>query len=176
MATSLIGIPSRLAVFLCGIVSVFVGRVLWALQGLNPAPKPALKWSLVSVVLIVVGAFDVVIASLPSSWVEKVCKFKSGAQPLSSVPLKVLGGFAIVAYLVTLGLSLAPGSWHPSPQLVYFMCPACILAITVDPSLGAVLLLLAPLNAAVYGSLGAALGYVVVLSEGYLMRDRDRTN
>ena len=165
MANSLIGIPSRLAFFVCGLISVSVSRVFWALQGLNPAPNG--RWSLFSAALMVVGGFDVVIALLPSSWVENVCKVKRGEQRRSSAPLKMLGGFAVFFYLLTVALNFAPHSWHPSPQLVYAACPACVLTITVDPSLGTVLLLLAPLNAAVYGSLGAALGYVLfVLRKG----------
>jgi hypothetical protein len=39
------------------------------------------------------------------------------------------------------------------------VCPACVATITVDPSFGAVALVLAPMNAAVYGSFGALLGY-----------------
>ena len=156
MANGPIGIPSRLAFLVCGLISVLVSRVFWALQGFIPAPNA--RWSLFSAALMVVGGFDVVIALLPGSWVEKVRKISP-----SSVPLKMLGGFAVLSYLSTVvALNFAPLSWLPSPQLVYTVCPACVLTITVDPSLWTVLLLLAPLNAAVYGSLGAALGYILI--------------
>jgi hypothetical protein len=75
-----------------------------------------------------------------------------------------MGAFAVVSYLLVAGLSVAPHGWHPSPQFVFFICPACGLTITVDPSLGTVLAGLAPLSAAVYGSLGAILGYVSVVT------------
>ena len=78
-----------------------------------------------------------------------------------------------MSYLLPAGFYFAPHGWHPSPQLVFSVCPACALTITVDPSLGTFLLLLAPLNAAVYGSLGAALGYVlVILRKGQLTQNR----
>ena len=79
----------------------------------------------------------------------------------------MLAGFAVVSYLVIVGLHFAPHIWRPSPQLVFSVCPACALTITVDPSIGGALLFLAPLSAAVYGSIGAVLGYVsVVIRKG----------
>lgn len=164
MAGSLIGMPSRLAIFVCGIISLAVGRVYWELHDLDHTFSTS--WSLFSVALIVVGGFAVVIALLPSSWAEKVCKIKQSEQRRSSFPLKMLGGFALSSYLLTLALNFAAHGEHPSPQLVYAICPACVLTITVDPSLGTFLLLLAPLNAAVYGSLGAVLGYILIVQKG----------
>ena len=113
----------------------------------------------------VVGVSAVLIALLPGSWVQSVRKIEV-SKP-SSLPIKMLAGFALVSYFVVVGLSFAPHSWHPRPQFVFTVCPACALTITVDPSLGTVLLGLAPLSAAVYGSLGAVLGYIsVVLRKG----------
>ena len=113
-----------------------------------------------------VGSIAVFIALLPGSWIEKAFKMEPGKQSL--VPIKTLAGFAVVSYLVIVGLSFAPHSWHPDPQFVFSVCPACALTITVDPSLATVLLGLAPLSAAVYGSLGAVLGYasIVLRSSG----------
>ena len=99
------------------------------------------------------------IALLPSSWRDKLCNIGPDTQDRSSIPIKLLGGFAGCAYLLTAGLDYAPVSWHLSPQANFLVCPACVLTITVDPSFGSVLLVLAPLNAAVFGALGAVLGY-----------------
>ena len=159
MATRLIGPLSRLAFLVCGIISVMLSNIYRSLQGLRVLPNSELR--LFSTVLTVAGAFSVVIAVLPNSWVEKACKIEPGK--LSSVPIKMLGGFAVFSYLLPAGFYFAPHSWHPSPQLAFSVCPACALTITVDPSLVTFLLLLAPLNAAVYGSLGAAVGYVLVI-------------
>ena len=74
----------------------------------------------------------------------------------------MLGGFAGFSYLLTVALHFVPPSWHPAAQLVYLLCPACVLTITVDPSLATVLLVLAPLNAAVYASLGTVFGCFVL--------------
>jgi hypothetical protein len=52
--------------------------------------------------------------------------------------------FAALGYLVALGLYFAPLHWHIPPAIVYAICPAAILTITVDPSFGAVALLLGP--------------------------------
>jgi hypothetical protein len=42
--------------------------------------------------------------------------------------------------------------------LVYSLCPACVLTITVDPSLPTILFVLAPLNALVFGAVGGVIG------------------
>lgn len=159
MASRLIGIPSRVAFCVCGLISVLLSRMYIALRGLDPAPHGT--WSLFSAVLMVVGVSTVLIALLPGSWVQRARKMELGKP--SSFPIKMLAGFAVVSYLVVVGLSFAPLSWHASPQFVFSVCPACALTITVDPSFGAVLSILAPLSAAVYGSLGAVLGYISVV-------------
>jgi hypothetical protein len=160
MATGSIGIPSRLIFFACGLISISMSAIYRAVQGLGPAVVG--KWLVFSTVLMLLGGFSVVISLLPSSWVERVCKVGPGDKRLSSLPLQMLAAFAVFSYLLTAGLAFAPLSWRPGPQLVFSICPACALTMTVGPSLGSVLLLLAPLDAAVYGSLGAALGYISV--------------
>ena len=159
MASSLIGILSRLAIFVCGMISLAVSRVYWELHNVDHAFG---AWRIFSLALMVVGGFAVAIALLPTSWVEKAFKIRPGKHP-SFVPLKMLGCFSVCSYLLSVGFYFAPRSWNPSPQLLFSICPACALAITVDVSLGTFLTLLAPLNAAVYGSVGAALGYVLVV-------------
>jgi len=163
MASRLIGIPSRLALAVCGLLSLLLSRMYLALRGLDPAFRGS--WWLFSAALIAVGGLALFVALLPDSWARKA--FKIEPDKSTSVPIKMLAGFAFVSYLVIVGLSFAPLSWHPSSQLVFFLCPACALTITVDPSLGTVLLGLAPLSAAVYGSLGGVLGYAsVILRKG----------
>ncbi len=143
-------------------ISVLMGNLYRNLTG-APGPVAHGRWDVFPVALMVVGGFAVAIALLPSSWVERVCNTGRDNQCLSSIPIKMLGGFAVFFYLLAVGLYLAPNSWHPSPWLVFSACPACVLTITVDPSLGTVLFLLAPLSAAVYGSLGAAFGFLLVV-------------
>jgi hypothetical protein len=163
MASRLIGILSRLALAVCGLISLLLSRMYVALRGFDSASRGS--WSLFSVALITVGVLAVFIALLPGSWVRKAFKIEPAKS--TSVPLKMLAGFAVVSYLVIVGLFFAPHSWHPSSQFVFFLSPACALTITVDPSLGTVLLGLAPLSAAVYGSLGGVLGYAsVILRKG----------
>jgi hypothetical protein len=54
---------------------------------------------------------------------------------------------------------LAPHRWNLDPQLMFSLCPLYFVKMTFDPLAGDHLFLLAPLNAAVYGSLGLTLGY-----------------
>ena len=125
-------------------------------------PSVNVNWPLFEVALTVLGSLTAVIALLPSSWLEKACNSGPQTEHRSSIPIKISAGFAILSYLFTVGLNFAPLSWHPTPNMVYLVCPACVLTITVDPSFGAEVLVLAPLSAVVYGSLGALLGYFFV--------------
>ena len=168
MANSRIRILSRLAFFVCGAVSVLMGnahRAIFAAVGAigDPGHVAHGKWDTHSAALAVVGGIALVIALVPSSWIEKLCRVGPDDRRLPSVPIKMLGGFAAFSYFLTVGLYFAPVSWHPNQELVFSLCPACVLAITVDPSLESVLLLLAPLDAAVYGALGGVLGYMQVV-------------
>jgi hypothetical protein len=157
MVTGPTRLPSRLALIVCGMISIVLSRTFRLVQGVMHDAN--VKWSLFSTALILIGSLTVVIALLPSSWLDRACKIGPDTRDGSSLPIKLLGGFAGFSYLLTVGLDLAPLSWHSTAQVVYLLCPACVLTITVDPSFGTVLLGLAPLNAAVYGSLGALLGY-----------------
>ena len=160
MRSTLIGIPSRIAFFACGTISVALSRIYLALLGFDPASHAS--WSVFASALMVVGGFAVLIALMPGSWVAKAFKIEPTRRSL--VPIKMMGGFAGASYLVIVGLSIAPHALHPpNPQFVFSLCPACALTVTVDPSIGAVLLFLAPLSAAVYGSLGGGLGYLSVV-------------
>ena len=155
MRNSFIGIAFRIAFFLCGIISLTLGRVYRSLVGLDPASQGS--WSVFSVILMVVGGLAVLVAVLPGSWITRA------SSEHSSVPVKMMGAFAAASYLVIVVLSVGSHSWRPRPEFVFSVCPACALTITVDPSLSTVLLFLAPLSAAAYGALGGELGYLSVI-------------
>jgi hypothetical protein len=138
-------------------ISIVLGNAFSTMQVF--IPDAHVKWRLFSTLLFLVGGLTVVVALLPSSWLTRTCKVSSNDL---SIPIKMLGGFAGFSYLLTVALHFVPPSWHPAAQLVYLLCPACVLTITVDPSLATVLLVLAPLNAAVYASLGTVFGCFVL--------------
>jgi hypothetical protein len=159
MRNSFIGVPSRIAFFVCGMISISLGTVYRALLRLDLGSKRS--WSAFSAVLMLVGVLGVVIALLPGTWVRKALRVEPTEHSL--LPIKMMGTCAAASYLAMVGLSVASHNWRPSPELVFSICPACALAITVDPSPPTVLLLLAPLSAAVYGALGGELGYLSLL-------------
>jgi hypothetical protein len=159
MRNSFIGIPSRIAFFLCGMISLALGRVYRSLVGLDRASQGS--WTVFSAILMVVGGLAVLVAVLPASWITKALRVESTKHSL--VPIKMMGAFAAASYLVIVGLSVASRGWRPGPEFVFSVCPACALTITVDPSLSTVLLFLAPLSAAAYGALGGELGYLSVV-------------
>jgi hypothetical protein len=82
-----------------------------------------------------------------------------------SFAVKVGVGLAACSYILTILMVLAPLSWNPPSILVYSLCPACLLTITVDPSFPTVAFILAPLNAVVYGLLGIVSGKLLRPSE-----------
>ncbi len=126
MASRPARIVSRIAFFLCGAISVLISRVYWAIQGLAHANSRFRgHWSLFSAALLAVGVFAIIMALLPSGWIERVRNDGSGNGRLSSAPIKMLASFALFSYILTVGLEFAPHSWHPDSQSVFLICPAC---------------------------------------------------
>ena len=74
-----------------------------------------------------------------------------------SFPVKLFVTFAVCAYLWTLALALVPPATDIPAPVVFVLCPACVLTITVDPKFSTVALILAPLNAGIYGLIGLAI-------------------
>ena len=146
--------------FLCGATSLLTGFPYVMLQGINIPVHRA--WFLFPVALGVVGVFSVTVAVLPRSWIAKGCKRDRDGRDdvqLFLTPLKWLGVFAAIAYLLALLAYLAPHSWDLNPTLMLSLCPMYLVKLSFDPSLVAVFFLLAPMNAAAYGALGVTLGY-----------------
>jgi hypothetical protein len=149
---------SRIAFFFCGLASLFTGIPYLMERGVDLPVQS--EWILFVVALAVVGFFSVTIAVLPRSWIAKACKKDRDDEQLFLAPLKLLGGFAAISYLVALVAYLAPHRWNLDPQLMLLLCPMYLVRMMFDPSVAAVFFLLAPMNAAVYGSVGLTLGYV----------------
>jgi hypothetical protein len=117
------------------------------------------EWVTFVSVLVLVGVFSVVMAVLPRSWMAKLCRKDRDDERLFSVPLKMLGSFAGIFYIVAVVAYLAPQRWELNPQIMLSLCPMYLVRMTFDPSLAEIVFLLAPMNAAVYGSVGLGLGY-----------------
>jgi hypothetical protein len=148
---------SRIVFFLCGGTSLFTGFPYVMLQGIDMPVHRA--WFLFPVALGVVGVFGVTVAVLPRSWIAKACKRERDDRQLFLTPLKWLGVFAAVSYLLALLAYLAPHSWDLNPTLMLSLCPMYFVKLAVDPSLVTVFFMLAPMNAGVFGALGVTLGY-----------------
>ena len=85
--------------------------------------------------------------------------------------VRVTIAFAVFGYFICIGLFFAPLSWRLPPIVVYAICPPALLTITVDLSFRTVALMLAPMNALVYGTAG---GVVTVIALGILVEFRSR--
>jgi hypothetical protein len=117
------------------------------------------EWVLFVAILALVGLFSVTLAVLPRSWIAKAYKKDRDDERLFVGPLKWLGSFAAVSYLLALVAYLAPHRWNLDPQLMLLLCPLYFVRMTFDPSRVITFFLLAPMNAAAYGSLGLTLGF-----------------
>jgi uncharacterized membrane protein YhaH (DUF805 family) len=148
---------SRIAFFLCGLISLLTGVPFLMLGGAELPVQS--EWVIFVAALALVGLFSVTLAVLPRSWIAKACKKDRDDGQLFLAPLKWLGGFAAISYLLALVAYLAPHRWNLDPQLMFSLCPLYFVKMTFDPSLVTTFFLLAPMNAAVYGSLGLTLGY-----------------
>src|ERR1700677_1636336 len=106
----------RILFLICGLTSLFTCVPYVMLQGVDMPVHRA--WFLFPVALGVVGVFSVTVAVLPRSWIAKACKRDRDDKQLFLAPLKVLGGFAAIAYLTALLAYLAPHSWDLNPTLM----------------------------------------------------------
>jgi hypothetical protein len=70
-------------------------------------------------------------------------------------------GLGALSYLITVGLYFIPPIWHPSTGTVFTICPACVLTSRVDPYFLSVVLILASIDAMVYGAIGLVIGLIV---------------
>jgi hypothetical protein len=165
---------SRIVFFLCGVTSLFTDFPFLMMRGADLPVQS--EWVIFVAALTLVGLFSVTIAVLPRSWIAKACRKDRDDAQLFVVPLKWLGVFAAISYLVALVAYLAPHRWNLDPQLMLSLCPLYLVKLTFAPSLVATFFLLAPMNAAVYGSLGLTLGYAWLASHKRQMRsDSERT-
>ncbi len=148
---------SRIAFFLCGLISLFTCVPFLALRGAELPVQS--EWVLFVATLGTVGLSSVTLAVLPRSSIAKGCKKDRDDEQLFLRPLKWLGRFAAVSYLLAFIAYLAPHRWNLDPQLMFSLCPLYFVRMTFDPSLLTTLFLLAPMNAGAYGALGLTLGY-----------------
>jgi hypothetical protein len=151
-------VTSRIVFAICGLVSLLTGAPYVMLRGVDMPVQS--EWVVFAAALALVGVFSLTLAVLPRSWIAKLCNKHRDDPRLFSAPLKLLGSFAAFSYLVALVAYLAPHRWNLDPQLMLVLCPMYLVKMMFDPSLVAVFFLLAPMNAAVYGSLGLTLGFV----------------
>jgi hypothetical protein len=148
-------IAARIAFILCGLTSLFTAVPYLMLRGVQLPVQS--EWIIFAVALILVGVFSVTFGVLPRSWIAKACKKARDDERLFSSPFKVLGGMAAIFYLVAVFAYFAPSVWNLSPQVMFALCPMYFLKMNFDPSPLMIFLLLAPLNAGVYGALGLTL-------------------
>lgn len=159
----MVGTPSRLTIIFCGVVTLLLSRPYRMLQGFDAYTRTQMPWTAFSVALILIGALAILLALIPRPWIVR--SHEKESQVGWSAPTKLLAVFALCAYMVVVGVwFVRPAGTFP-PVVAFSICPACVLTITVDPSFRAVVLLLAPLSAAVYGSLGAVLGFFRLILE-----------
>jgi Na+/proline symporter len=164
MAGRAIRITSRIVFFLCGLVSLLIA-VPYAMERGEDLPVQS-EWIIFVVALGLIGVLNVAVTFLPRSWIARACKKDRDDARLFSAPLKLLGAFAAIFYVLALVAYFAPRSWNLNPQLMLLLCPMYLVKMTIDPPPVVIFFLLAPMNAAVYGALGAAVGYARLAFRG----------
>jgi hypothetical protein len=157
MSGRAIRVTSRIAFFICGLTSLVTGFPFLMLRGVDLPVQS--EWVIFVAALALLGLFSLTLVFLPRSWIAKLCRTDRDDKQLFLTPLKWLGSLAAISYLVALVAQLAPHTWNLNPQLMFSLCPLYFVKMTFDPSLVATFFLLAPMNAAVYGSLGLVVGF-----------------
>ena len=164
MAGRALRITARVVFFASGAVSIPMGYLFWDSRGTG-LPYQA-EWPVFACVPMAAGAVTVIAALLPRKWLAKLCRAAPDSQSLLSLPGKTWALFAAASYLVALAFYFTPRDWHPGLQSTFSMCVICGITSSIDPSdpsLRAILLFMAPINAAIYGSIGLTLGYVLLV-------------
>lgn len=157
MAGRALRAASRIAFFVCGSISLLTAAPYVLLRGVDLPVQS--EWVVFVGALALVGVFNVALALLPRSWIARASKKDRDDERLFSGPLKLLGGFAAISYLVALVAYFAPHRWNLDPQIMLILCPMYLVKMTFDPRAVTVFFVLAPMNAAVYGAIGSTLGY-----------------
>ena len=145
-------------------MAVLIGLVYGGLRQFAP---PQQIWSPFFYGLLIVGTLAVCLSFAPTAWTE--AKTANPGELKRSVPFSFLLSFAGIGLLLVVAFTLIPPRMaSPSMPAVYSLCPACVLTATVDPSLATSLIILAPLNALVFGAVGGVLGMAInILRRGW---------
>lgn len=148
----------RIAFFICGSMTIAIGRVYGGLHRFAPTPRS--EWLPFSYALMIVGTIAVCFSFLPTAWVQGAAATRAEVGKLTPfTPFRFLWIFAATGSLFVAISSFVPLRFaQPPAPLVYSLCPACVLTITVDPSWPTILFILAPLNALVFGAFGGVVG------------------
>ena len=151
-------VSSRLVFFLCGLVSLVTAVPFALLRGVG-LPYQS-EWVVFVAALGVTGLLAITLAVMRISWIARLCKTEHDDVRIYSSPAKLASAFALVAYVMAVFAHFVPQAWNLNPQVMFALCPLYVVRMTFDPSASMVLFLLAPMNSATYGSLGAVLGFV----------------
>jgi hypothetical protein len=81
---------------------------------------------------------------------------------MKKLALKISLGFGLLGYLIAISLYFAAATWRLSLPVMLAICPPSFLVMIsmTDPDFGAIALLIAPLNAVLYGLTGLLFGLV----------------
>jgi hypothetical protein len=151
----------RITLCVCGVLSILVGRTYGSLRLFYPSDRWV--WTVFSVTLVIAGIITLVAGLLPDSWTRAGLGQRLSQGSMLRLAVRLLAVFAAISYGVVALLALLHPSTRLPPVAVYSLCPSCVLTATVDPSLASLLLVLAPLSAAAYGSVGAVIGLSIRL-------------
>lgn len=151
-----VNVIARAVFFLGGVVALAIAALYTMLHG-SDLPRQS-EWTIFAVVLSLVGGVNVLLAILPASWTARACRIEDKSS-LFSLPFRMFGAFAVVSYLLTVGLFFTPREWNLTGFLWTFLaCPVYVVRVNIDPSPVELFLVLAPIDATVYGTIGTVFG------------------
>lgn len=156
MAGRAVNVAARILFFIGGAVSLLLAAIYTMLRG-SELPNQR-EWIIFAVGLALAGAVNVLVAIFPASWTARIRRVSEKSSLLSR-PFRMFGVFAGLSYFLTVALFFTPHKWNWSGSLwTYLLCPVYIVRETFDPRPIELFLMLAPMNAAVYGAVGSVVG------------------
>ena len=160
-----IGIGGRTAFCLCSLATI-VNTLPYALLRGVDLPRQS-EWIWFVGLLGPVGLCSLAAAVLPRSWIGSILGITPQSPAVFTSPLKSLIVGALVGYVVAASAHSIPNRWNVNPQLLLPICPLYFVKMTFDPKPAETFVLLAPLNAGLYGALGMLVGYFVLASHKF---------
>ena len=153
----------RIVFLLSGLVSCMATVPYAILRGVG-LPYQS-EWIIFVILFPLAGMISLLAAVFPASWTARIWRLHDSRlqdkSSLFSLPFKMFGAVAAVAYVLTITLYFTPHEWNLDSYLwTFLLCPVYLIRADFDPARAFIFGVLGPIDAFAYGAIGTALGFL----------------